>query len=143
MRKIIALFTALVVLPFALSACGSTDNGNKTAGAHSAEVTNQQPVKEDKPVSLNGTWKAEGFEATIADNSIEINFVNGDTSALYWKGTFPAGQEVVNSTADRSVMDKSLMASRDSTKTFNITGDTIDFKMSAMGTTRLVHLKKV
>lgn len=93
--------------------------------------------------SPNGTYKADGFEATVSDNSIQINLVDNDNSTLYWKGTFPATGENVTSDGDVEAMSQSILGSQDKTKTFVVDGDKITFKISMMGNTRTVHLKKV
>ncbi|QGN58859.1 hypothetical protein [Nostocoides sp. HKS02] len=126
MRKFIAVLTALLVLPFALSACGPTNS----------------PVKAEKAVSLNGTWKADGLEAVIAENSVEIHIVDKDTSSLYWKGTFPTGSDTVTSVADKEALSSSMLGSQDAEKVFTIKDNEITFKMSMLGTTKTIHLKK-
>ena len=95
----------------------------------------------EKP-SLNGTWKADGFEAVIADNSIEVNIVDQDTSSLYWKGTFPAGSETVTSEADTEALSESMLGSQATTKIFIVKDNEISFKITVMGTSKVVHLKK-
>lgn len=127
MRKLISVLLVLVALPLALSACGPDAQGS-TASA--------------KPVSLNGTWKAEGFEATVAQNSIEVNIVSADTSSLYWKGTFPAGSESVKSVADKEALSSAMLGSQDAEKTFTVKDETISFKITMMGTSQIIHLKK-
>lgn len=126
MRKFIIMLAALVVLPFALSACGPVDSSAKAADVQ----------------TLNGTWKADGFEAVVTDNNIEVNIVEGDTSSLYWKGTFPADSDKVVSQADTEALSQSMLGSQDSTKEFTVKGDQIDFKITIMGTSKVVHLKK-
>lgn len=128
MHKIVATIIAIILLPFGLGACsGGSD---------------EAPVKADKPVSLNGTWKADGFEAVIADNSIEVNIVDQDTSSLYWKGTFPAGSDKVVSEADTAALSESMLGSQDATKEFTVKDDEISFKITIMGTSKVVHLMK-
>ncbi|MBK8748789.1 MAG: hypothetical protein IPM04_13275 [Saprospiraceae bacterium] len=128
MHKIVATIIAIILLPFGLGAC--------SGGSDAA------PAKADKQVSLNGTWKADGFEAVIADNSIEVNIVDQDTSSLYWKGTFPAGSETVTSEADTEALSESMLGSQDATKTFTVKDNEISFKITIMGTSKVVHLKK-
>lgn len=128
MRKFIAALIALVVLPTVLAACGPAEGANKAASS--------------TPVSLDGTWKADGFEANIASDSIEVNIVEGDTSSLYWKGTFATGSETVNSVADQEALSASMLGSQDAEKTFTVKDNTISFKITIMGTSKNVHLKK-
>jgi hypothetical protein len=125
-RRLLVLVTALLLAPFLISACGS----------------DSAPTSEAKPASLNGTWKAEGLEAVIADNRIEINIVDEDTRSLYWKGTFPAGGATVTSAADTEALSASMLGSQDSTKDFTVKDDEITFKMSMLGTTKTIRLKR-
>lgn len=136
MKKFIALL-AVVFVGISLSACQSSVNGSDA----SPSKTSASATKE-APVSLNGTWKAEGFEATVADDSIVINIISTDSKSLYWKGTFPAGTDKVTSVADREALDSSLLGSQDSYKVFLVNGDRITFGMSMMGTTKTIKLEK-
>ena len=138
MHKLVAGLTALVMLPLALAGCGSSGDTTGTKGG----ATSQAQTQTKAPASLNGTWKAEGLEAVIGDDSIEINIVGNDTSSLYWAGTFPAGSESVKSVADTEALSASMLGSQDAEKIFTVKDDQIDFKMSIAGTTRTVHLKR-
>lgn len=136
MKKLIALL-AVVFIGITLSACGPAQNGsdgNKTTASSA-------PTKE-APVSLNGTWKDDVFEAEISDDLIVINIVNNDTKSLYWKGTFPTGSDIIKSIADTEALSMSMLGSQDADKTFKVKDDTINFEMSIAGTTKTVHLKK-
>ena len=142
MKKLIALL-AVVFVGLSLSACQSSDSGsdaNKTATSVSS-ATSSIPTKE-APVSLNGSWKAEGIEAIIDADSIEISIVGDDNTAVYWKGTFKSGTDKITSIGDREVLDGSMLGSQDSDKVFNIDGDKITFTMSIMGTTKTVKLER-
>lgn len=144
MKKLIALF-AVIFVGISLSACQSAENGSDASKPASkiaaAPVATPAPTKE-APVSLDGTWKAEGFEAVVAADSIEINIVSTDSESLYWKGTFASGTDKITSIADREALDASMLGSQDSEKVFAIDGDKITFKMSMMGTTKTIKLKK-
>lgn len=141
MKKLIALL-AVVFVGISLSACQSSDSGSDANKTVSKTVTSSAPTKE-APVSLNGTWKAEGFEAVIAADTIEINIVSTDSKSLYWKGTFSSGTDKITSIADTEALSMSLLGSQDSEKVFGIDGDKITFKMSMMGTTKTIRLEKV
>ena len=82
------------------------------------------------------------MEATIRDNSIEINIVGNDTRSLYWKGTFPVGTERIKSVADKEALAASMLGSQESEKVFTLKDEQIDFDMSIAGTTRTVHLRR-
>ena len=140
MKKLIALL-AVVFVGISLSACQSSGSGSDASNPASKTVATSAPTKE-APVSLDGTWKADGFTATIASNSIEIHIVSTDSESLYWKGTFPSGIDKITSIADTEALSMSLLGSQDSEKVFSIDGNKITFKMSMMGTTKTVKLKK-
>lgn len=137
MHKLVALLAALVI-PFALTGCGASE----TTGGTQSGTTTEAQAETKAPASLNGTWRAQGLEAVIADNSIEINIVGDDTRSLYWKGTFPAGDESVKSMADTDALSSSMLGSQDAEKVFTVKDDQIDFEMSIAGTTKTVHLQK-
>lgn len=121
--KFAALLAALILAPFALTACNNSANAG--------------------PTTTNGIYKADGFEATVSDNAIQVDIVDGDTSSLYWKGTFPSTGENVTSDGDVEAMSGSMLGSQDKTKTFTIKDDELSFKFSMMGTTKTIKLKKV
>lgn len=127
-RKTITTFGLLIVL--FLSACSSA-----------APVT---------AADLKGTWASTStdgptFEATISDNLIEMNIVNGDTKALYWKGTFPLPEKVadgtvITSAADTEALSSSIMGSQDPSKNFTHTGGKLKFDFGALGVTKTIEL---
>jgi hypothetical protein len=131
-RKVILFPVVLIGLVLSLAACGPAGSSDETKAADKA------------PVSLNGTWKADGFDATVSDNSIEVNIVDdkSETSSLYWKGTFPVGSDKVVSEADTEALASSMLGSQDDTKEFTVKDDEISFKITIMGTSKVVHLKK-
>lgn len=137
MKKLIALF-AVIFVAISLSACQSSGSGSDANKPAASSV----PTKETS-VSLNGTWKAEGFEATVSADSIEVNIVSTDSKSLYWKGTFPSGTDKITSVGDREALDVSMLGSQDKDKVFNIDGDKISFEMSMLGTTKTIRLEKV
>jgi len=118
---IIAL-AALFLAPLVLAGCG--------------------PSSSAAPTSHVGTWKADGFEANVTADAIEINIVGDDSKSLYWKGSFHEGSDVVKSHADREALDASMLGSQDADKNFAVDDDQISFEMSMMGTTKTIHLKK-
>lgn len=100
---------------------------------------------------MAGNWLAtsdgkQAFAATIADNTITINWASDDMSALYWKGTFfvPDGSDgtktVVSDAAEENAT--ALFASTDAQKTFTVTKSSIEFEASAMGVTKTFTLKR-
>lgn len=105
------------------------------------------------PVHFDGTWSAQvnasTFVATIANDTIEIQWQNNDSSGLYWKGSFPrplnaskGGSFDVLSIGDTAAMQESLLGSGDTTKTFTYENRTLNFQMTVLGVTQTVHLEK-
>jgi hypothetical protein len=140
MKKLISLL-AVVLVAISLSACQSSGSGSDASKAPTSSVASSAPTKE-APVSLNGSWKAEGLEAVVDADGIEISIVSADSTSLYWKGTFVTGTDKITSIGDREALDGSMLGSQDSDKVFNIDGDQITFKMSMMGTTKTIKLQR-
>jgi len=94
--------------------------------------------------SYNGTWKSDDgtFVAQIKNNQIVINLHADDEVALYWKGTFGGTSPVVISKAATEALDAALFGSQDKTKQFTYRNHRLRFRMSIMGTTRTVSLKR-
>ena len=142
--KILALFAA-AALVISLSACGG---GNTSGGASS-----QEPAA---PPDLTGEWKQVNSNsedswqsATISDGTIEVFWVsdNGDTTALYWAGTYAAPEtadepQSWDSENDHEKADLALLASGDDTKTFTYENGQISHSLSAMGTTMTVRMER-
>lgn len=123
---------------------------NKTIVAQeTATSTPPAPVEEAPAMNLTGDWAFQdgdfGMKAEVSANSILITLVAGDSSGLYWAGSFvpeaDPGNAIV-SKAERDLLDKSLFGSQDSKKTFAITEDTIEFPFTMMGVTKTVKLEK-
>lgn len=88
-------------------------------------------------------------QATITADTITVEWVadGGDTTSIYWVGTFEAPADATEpytwtSQRDAEATDSALLASTDDTKEFTFEGDTISYKVSALGTTTKVELKK-
>lgn len=115
-----------------------------TAKINAGYVPAEQ-VLADKPVSLDGAWKAEGMTATIANSVIEVRWASEDMDALYWKGTFIPPEKLsvgtkINSLADTAAMEESMLASQDTTKDFTYEKDSITFKLTIRGLTQVIRL---
>lgn len=100
-------------------------------------------------VDLTGTWTAKGMSALIQPGTIEVDMTSPDSSALYWKGTFRTepfkatlSDVEIHSEGDLSAMQASLFGSQDPTKTFVYRMGELTFKMTMLGTTQVIHLKK-
>ena len=135
------IFTGLMAaaLCISLAACGGSSKA------------------EEKTVpDLTGTWKQTNSasedsyqEASISGDIIEINWVSdgGDTTSLYWYGTFEAptvpGAYEWESVADHDKTDFALLASQDDTKVIHYEDGVLSYSASLMGTTTTVKLEKV
>ena len=147
MKKSIIITFCMAMLIVLFTGCSSTPTS-------SAKVNNTP--KKQIP-NLVGEWKQSNSKsddsyqsATISGNTIEIYWVsdNGDTKSLYWVGSFIAPKAadepyIWNSKNDHSKTDKSLLGSSDATKTMTYQNGVLSYKVSLMGTTTTVKLKKL
>lgn len=136
--------TATTATMLLLAACGNTET-TSTNGTTTEATT-------EAPTDLTGTWASEPNEgsyqeAVITENTIEINWVSEDTTALYWSGTYTAPDSAVNeytwtSERDKEKTDTALMASGDDTKEFTYKDGVISYEVSMMGVTKTIELEK-
>lgn len=151
-KKILTIPVILFVLVLAMSGCSSQGkDATPTTPAAKASLPEPPTPKPVVHTSLAGDWTAVnstkdgGMAATIDDTGIVINWTGPDTTALYWKGTFPmsAGNETIVSKGDTKAMDASVMAeSLMDNKPFTIKDGKIIFDVSMMGVTKRVTLVK-
>lgn len=148
MKKLIAPIAFAAAL--ALTGCGGADT--TTTGAADSNATEEIPQAPD----LAGVWTQSNSasedsyqQATIAADTITIDWVTdgGDTTSIYWVGTFEAPTDASEphtwtSERDAAATDSALLASTDDTKEFTYEDDAISYKVSALGTTTTVDLKK-
>jgi len=99
-------------------------------------------------VQLEGQWFAKDgentFVATVTGENIEIQLsLGGDTSALYWHGTFKtaeaAGSKVVSSKTEQP---DEIVLSQDPTKEFTINQNELVFKFSALGFSKNIAMTR-
>ncbi|MBW3093441.1 hypothetical protein KIH79_11015 [Bifidobacterium sp. 82T10] len=153
MKKTIALLAAATML-FGLTACG---NGNTSATTNNASGTSGQQTEQEKPKSadLTGDWKQTNsksedswMEATISGDTIEVNWMGGDTKSLYWKGSYEAPTEAGDwkwtSKGDTEAMKSALLASQDETKDFSYSADKqeLTYETTMLGTTMTIRMSK-
>ena len=131
MKKLLILTFCVAMIISMFTGCGSSSAG---------ESEKQIP-------DLIGEWKetTEGLEdsyqmAKISENTIEIYWIsdNGDTSALYWAGSFTApttAEEpyVWESKNDFSKTENAFLASTSDTKTMTYENGIISYETSALG----------
>lgn len=148
MKKLIAPLALAAAL--ALSGCGGAD------GPTTETVESAKSVTEDAPQvpDLVGSWKQsnpnseENYQqATITADTITIDWVadGGATTSIYWVGTFePPTEESGSFTSvrDKEATHPALLASTEDSKEFMFDGETITYKVSALGTTTTVELEK-
>jgi uncharacterized lipoprotein NlpE involved in copper resistance len=147
LKKSIASIALVSVL--ALTGCGGTGN---TAGPADSKATQEAPKVPD----LTGSWKQSNpsseksyQQATVTADKVTIEWVSdgGNTTSIYWVGTFTGPTSATEpytwtSTRDVEATKSALLASSDATKEFKYEGGTISYKVSALGTTTTVNLKK-
>lgn len=148
MKKSIASIALAAVL--VLTGCGGA--GTTTTGTADSKAAQEAPKVPD----LTGEWKQSNpnseksyQQATITADKMTIEWVSdgGNTTSIYWVGTFAApttASEPYTWTSQKDVeaTKSALLASGDATKEFKYEGGTISYKVSALGTTTTVNLKK-
>lgn len=95
---------------------------------------------------LSGEWSAEDngavFAASITDELIRIRFVNGDTSMIYWNGTFDSqSASGVTLVSNKIELDEIILSGSDS-KNFLVGNNMISFEFKAMGMSKTVVLTR-
>jgi hypothetical protein len=137
-NKFLAPLVAFFAI-FGLAACGSQGASDNKA-----------------PTSLTGDWTQVGankngwFVASISGETIQVNLEGRDSSSIFWMGSFDTSRHTVGkykvvSIPDpdaRKVLDGSLMATTEATKTFTYDHGVISFEFSALGSSTIVHLKQ-
>lgn len=150
MKKVIVALAAglLSLCLFGCSEGASEENSN---GESSGGTENVEPAE---PLNLSGTWVQINSEsedsyqqAVIEDDYMTINWVNPDSEALYWAGTFVAPTEPGDSYAWSSENDTektgtALLASSDATKDFTYANGRISYELTAMGVTMTVEMER-
>lgn len=112
-----------------------------------------------EPVDLTGSWVAEHeanassyMTAAIDSDSIHVYFYtpDGETSALYWSGTYVAPTEPTEegaeytwtSEANHDETDKALLSSSDDSKQFTYKDGELSFPISMMGVQSTIHMSR-
>lgn len=145
-------FVAPVALAIALALTGCVGTDATPTSAPSSKATEEPTQAPD----LSGTWKQSNSDnedsyqqATITADTIAIDWVTdgGDTTSIYWVGTFAAPIDAAEpytwtSQRDAAATDSALLASTSDTKDFTFEGDTISYQVSAFGSTTTVEMKK-
>lgn len=147
-KKLLAMAFA-VFMTLSLTACG----GN-TSSATASDADAQQAEEATQPPDLTGDWVQINSEsednyqqATITADTITVNWISPDTTALYWTGTFEAPTTADepyswDSVNDTEQTNTAILASSDETKTFTYENGQISYDVSMMGVTTTVRLEK-
>lgn len=154
-KKLVAVLLAST-MALSLSSCGGSGSDSKESAK--TGKTTESTAKEEKkdPVDLTGKWKSEDndgswMEAEITKDTISVNWIsdNGDTSSVYWVGTYEAPTEYTEeytwtSTRDQEATDGAMLASTDDTKdfTYSDADHQLTYQVSAAGTTTKMKLTK-
>lgn len=142
-----------------LAGCSATDTADASAGKTSSPTKPAASTPTPDPVvipDLTGNWKQNNsasddgwMTATIDGNTITANFVtdNGDTTSLFWVGTFTPPTDdkspyTWTSTRDTAATDSALLASTDPSKDFIYEDGEISFPVSIAGSSATVRLSK-
>jgi hypothetical protein len=121
------------VLAF-LTSCGSTP---------------QAKIPEAAPASLVGHWTqvrgmpGDTMVADITNDKITIQMTLGNSTGLYWVGTFDptkAAAGSIVSVGDTDAMSTQLFASNEKTKTFFYKDGGLSYGFSMMGVSSTVYL---
>lgn len=148
MKKLIAPIALAAAL--VLTGCGGA--GTTPTGAADSTAAKETPKAPD----LTGAWKQSNSASTdsyqqakITADTITVEWVSGggDTTSIYWVGTFEpltdaSEPHTWTSKRDTAATKSALMASTDATKEFTYEGGVISYKVSALGTTKKVEIKK-
>jgi len=148
MKKLIAPIALAVAL--SLTGCGGT------AATPASAVDSKAAEEAPKAPELTGAWKQSNSsseksyqQAKITADTITVEWVTdaGDTTSIYWVGTFKAPKDASEpykwtSKRDAAATKSALLASTDDTKEFTYEGGAVSYKVSALGTTKTVKLTK-
>lgn len=138
MKKLILCFLALASV-FLLAACGG---GSESKLKDPSDILGQwKQTNSDSKDSFQG--------AIITEDAIEIYWVsdNGETTSLYWAGSYTPPDDLSteykwSSENDHDKTGLEWFASSDDTKEFTYNDGVISYKASAFGTTTTIKLEK-
>lgn len=154
MKKLLAPVALAAVL--ALTGCGAADTPSTgAAGTKGAEATETAETAPQIP-DLTGVWKSAVSEsgdsyqqATITADTLTVDWVSdgGDTTSIFWIGTFVAPVDdtepyMWTSQRDVEATQSALLASTEDAKEFTYEDGAIKYQVSMMGTSKIVKLTK-
>ena len=152
--KSLGVVACVVALCATFAACGS-DGGQASSAGNEPQKSQESSTPVEKPADLDGKWTQTNansetmrMDAEIAGGTITVNWVQPDSTSLYWVGTYEAptaaGDWSWTSKGDTEKMSSALLASGDDTKEFHYTAanEEISFEATAMGTTVTVRMQR-
>lgn len=152
--KSLGAVACVVALCATFTACGS-DGGQASSAGNEPQKSQESSTPVEKPADLDGKWTQTNansdsmrMDAEIAGDSITVNWVQPESTSLYWVGSYEAptaaGDWSWTSKGDTEKMASALLASGDDAKEFHYTAasDEISFEATAMGTTVTVRMKR-
>ena len=150
-------------MALSFTACGNSSDSSKETKETSkkTEASAETPKEEAKeevkePVVLTGKWEYKDddgtwMQADITEDTITINWImdEGNTTAVYWVGTYTAPTEYSEeytwtSTRDKEATDSALLASLDDTKEFSYSDSSkqITYQVTVSGITKTITLEQ-
>lgn len=147
----------VVALCATFAACGSDGGQASSTGKEpqKSQKSQESSTPVEKPADLDGKWtqtnansESMRMDAEIAGGTITVNWVQPDSTSLYWTGSYEAptapGDWSWTSKGDTEKMASALLASQDDAKEFHYTAssDELSFDATAMGTTVTVRMKR-
>ena len=106
------------------------------------------------PVTMQGMWHQTKngipnteMSAVIAGDTIKITLKLGDSTGLFWDGTFDSGKSPTDkfttiSVGNQDTMEWSMYASSETSKEFSYSDGELVYQFSIMGAETMVHLSK-
>ncbi len=157
----------VVALCATFTACGS-DGGQASSAGKEPQKSQESSTPVEKPADLDGKWTQTNansetmrMDAEITGGTITVNWVQPDSTSLYWTGSYEAPTapgdwswtskgdtekmaSALLASQDTEKMASALLASQDDAKEFHYTAssDELSFDATAMGTTVTVRMKR-
>lgn len=154
MKSLATTVVIAAALALTLTGCSSGSTSAQTTSEPGTTTASVEPVK---PIpDLAGEWKQTNSQssdsyqqATITADVISIDWVSdgGDTTSIYWIGTFAPPADATEpymwtSDRDKEATDAAILASTADTKEFTYEDGVISYSVSALGTTTKVKLER-
>ena len=152
-KKLIAL-VLIGSMALSFTACGNSSDSSKEANESSKKT--EASAETPNPVVLTGKWEYKDddgtwMQADITEDTITINWImdEGNTTAVYWVGTYTAPTEYSEeytwtSIRDKEATDSALLASLDDTKEFSYSDSSkqITYQVTVSGITKTIALSE-